>query len=190
LIGFQNVISNISKATAPAEGAKSSAYAKSQVFYSIYDGRYKDGKPRTTVAPPIQLFHPVFAHFLDDIRDTCLISPDITRKTTEFMRMASAIYSNEESRGAALTPLLRSILGFNIQKILNDDRTNADGAVELFADLGSFLLYLQEHKNEIGDGASDPSTQAGLSGGRYWVQPKVYDSHHLFHPFLFHSFIP
>jgi hypothetical protein len=103
--------------------------------------------------------------------------------------MASAIYSNEENRQAALTPLLCTILEANIQKILNDDKTNADGVVELLENLGSFLIYLQEYKNEFGDGGSDPSTQAGLSGGRYWAQPKVCDS--LFHSiFLFiHSLV-
>lgn len=136
------------------------------------------------------MFHPVFAKFLDDIRDTGPISLDIIRKTTEYMRTASAIYSNEEGRRAALTPLLGTILGINIQRIQNDDRTIADGVVELFTELGSFLIYLQEYKNEIGDGGSDPSTQAGLSGARYWVQSKVYDSHHLFIPsFLIHSFL-
>ena len=72
-----------------------------------------------------------------------------------------------------MTPLLSAILGVNIQK----NKTNADGVVELLAQSGSFLLYLEEYKNEIGDGGSDPSTQACLSGARYWAQHRVYESH-------------
>jgi hypothetical protein len=53
-------------APAQAESAKSSMYTKSQITYSIYDGWYKADEPRTSIAPPIQLFNPVFGHFLDD----------------------------------------------------------------------------------------------------------------------------
>ncbi|KAF8328811.1 uncharacterized protein EI90DRAFT_3125565 [Cantharellus anzutake] len=61
---FQNVILT---ALAPADSAKLSNYTKSQIPYSIYDSRYKADKPRTSVAPPVQLFHPAFGHFLDDM---------------------------------------------------------------------------------------------------------------------------
>ena len=37
----------------PADSAKSLNYAKSQLAYSICDGRYKANKPRTSVAPPV-----------------------------------------------------------------------------------------------------------------------------------------
>jgi thiamine kinase-like enzyme len=35
------------------------------------------------------------------------------------------------------------------------------------------LLFLEEDKNELGDGGSDPSTQTGLSIARCWAQDKV-----------------
>jgi hypothetical protein len=38
---------------------------------------------------------------------------------------------------------------------------------------GSVLLLLKEDENEFGDGGCDPSTQAGLSSARHWVQSKV-----------------
>jgi hypothetical protein len=69
ITGFQNVISRILKAMPPSDSAKSSNYTKSQIAYSIYDGRYKANKPRTSVAPPVQLFHPVFGHFLDIMKN-------------------------------------------------------------------------------------------------------------------------
>jgi len=130
----------------PSESAKSSAYTKSQIAYSIYDGRYKENKPRTSLAPPIQLFHPIFGHFLDDLKGTDDIPNDIIRATTEYIK-ASAIYATEESRRAELTPILWKILGVDIQTILNDDETNTDSVVELPA--GRFIIFLTEDKKNL-----------------------------------------
>ena len=171
--GFQNVISRILKAVAPADSAKSSNYTKSQIAYSIYDGRYKANSPRTSVAPPVQLFHPAFGHFLDSVKSNHALPDDIIRQTAEYMKAASAIYESEEKRRKVLTPLLCAILDVNIQTILNEDKTNPDGIVEVVKNMLLFLTFLQEDKNEFGDGGSDPSTQAGLSAGRCWAQSRV-----------------
>ena len=165
------------KAAAPADSAKSSNYTKSQIAYSIYDGRYKANKPRTSVAPPIQLFHPAFGHFLDSVKSNDDLPNDIIRQTAEYMKAASAIYGFEEKRRIALTPLLCNILDVNIQTILNEDKTNPDGIVEMVKNALLFMSFLQEDKNEFGDGGSDPSTQAGLSAGRCWAQPRVCQIH-------------
>jgi hypothetical protein len=89
------------------------------------------------------------------------------------MKAASAIYASEEERRAALTPLLRDILNVNIQMILNKDKTNPDGIVEMALGILLFMIFLEEDKNELGDGGSDPSTQTGLSAARCWAQDKV-----------------
>jgi hypothetical protein len=47
------------------------------------------------------------------------------------MKSASAIYENEEERRATLAPLLCDTLAVNIQTILNKDKTNPDGVVEM-----------------------------------------------------------
>jgi len=189
LPGFQNVISRILKAVAPADSAKSSNYTKSQIAYSIYDGRYKANRPRASVAPPVQLFHPVFGHFLDSVQSNNALSDDIVRQTTEYMKAASAIYESEESRRKELTPLLCAILDVNIQMILNEDKTNPDGIVETAKNMLLFLTFLKEEKNEFGEGGSDPSTQAGLSAGRCWAQPRVCQIHCIaFWPFI-HLFL-
>jgi len=172
------------KADPPADSAKSSVYPKSQIAYSIYDGRYKAEKPRTSIAPPVQLFHPAFGHFLDDIRSNSPLSDDIIRRTTDYMQAASAIYKNEDERRNRLTPLLCKILGVDVQKILNEDKTNPDGIVEKLFDKARSLLLLKEEKNEVGEGGSDPSTQAGLSTGRCWAQPRVCMRHRPFYHLL------
>ena len=106
--------------------------------------------------------------------DNIPVPDDIIRQTTKYMRSASAIYKSEEKRRAELMPLLCTILGVDIQMILNEDKTNPDGIVETVNNLARCLL-LKEDKNEFGDGGSDPSTQAGLSAGRCWAQSRVRD---------------
>jgi len=174
--GFENVISRILNAQAPADAAKSTNYTKSQLAYSICDGRYKVNAPRTSVSLPVQLFHPAFGHFLDNIRNVDFHVPDdIIRQTAEYMIAATAIYPNETARRDALTPRLRGILNVDIVTMLNEDKTSPDGVMELGKTPARSLLLVKEDKNEFGDGGSDPSTQAGLSVGRCWAQPRVCD---------------
>ena len=176
---------------APAHSAKSSNYIKSQIEYSIRDSRYNANKPRTSVAPPIQLFHPVFGHFLDDIKSNRALPDNIILQTVEYMKAASAIYESEEKCRKVLTPLLCTILDVNIQMILNEDKTNPDGIVELVKkNMLHFMIFLLEDKNEFGDGGSDPSTQAGLSAGRCWAQSRVLMPNLLYYVLIVHFFIP
>jgi hypothetical protein len=82
-IRVENVMSRILNAQAPADAAKTTNYTKSQLAYSICDGRYKVNAPRTSVSLPDQLFYPAFGHFLDNIQDEKLLVPDdIIRHTT------------------------------------------------------------------------------------------------------------
>jgi hypothetical protein len=160
------------KAPPPSDSAKSLAYPKSQAAYSIYDGRFKAGSPRATVAPPVQLFNPAFGHFLDDIRK----HPDdaIVRTTIAYMREASAVYTTEEKRRQKLTPLLSTVLGVHIQMVLNSDKTCPDGIVEFLTPIGAAAVMHMEDKNEKGDGGSDASTQVSLSHPRCFGQDKVF----------------
>jgi hypothetical protein len=175
LIGFENVILGILKALPPSDSAKSSAYAKSQTAYSIYDGRYKAGSPRTTVAPPVQLFHPAFGHFLDDLGTEDAIPHDIVRKTIQYMKAASAIYPDEDKRRSELNPLLTDVLGHHIQAVVNSDKTCPDSIVEFYIDgIGPAASMHEEDKNENGDGGSDPATQAAFTFAHGWAQSKVF----------------
>jgi len=165
----------------PSSSAKSSTYPKSQIVYSIYDGRYKADVPRSSVGPPIELFHSAFGHFLDGIRCTDgNIPKDIIRYVTQYMQATSANYPDERSRRKILNPILSRVLNFHLQVIENDDETKADGTLEGFVQQSALLFLLKEDKNELGDGGSDPSIQAGLSAARSWVQSKVRDFYFLF----------
>ena len=175
LTGYRNLISNILNAVPPSDSAKSSMYPKSQLACSIYDGRSKADKPRSSVAPPIQLFNPAFGHFLDHMRSDVAVPDDIVCQAAEYMTFALAIYESEEKRRAVLNPLLCGMLGVNIQMIVNADKTTPDGIVEHVHEGKNIrsLNCLQEDKNEYGDGNSDPATQTGLSVGRCWAQARV-----------------
>jgi hypothetical protein len=175
LKGFKNIISDISKALSPSDSTKSSAYAKSQVAYSIYDGCYKAGSPRMTVGPPVQLFHPAFGHFLDDLGKDDNIPHDIVHKTTLYMKAASAIYPNKDECCSTLNPLLTDVLGYHIQAVVNSDKTCPAGIIEFFIDgMGPAASVHEEDKNENGDGGSDAVTQAVFMSACSWAQSKVF----------------
>jgi hypothetical protein len=174
LIGLQNTISGILDALPPHHSAKSSALVKSQAAYSIYNGRYKAGSPKATAAPPVQLFHPAFAHFLDDMRKDHDIPDVIISNTTAYMKGATAVYTTEDKRREALNPLLADVLEVNIQVVQNSDKTCPDGIVEFLASIGLVAIVYEEIKNEFGDGSCDPSTQVGLSCARCLAQSRVF----------------
>ena len=159
-------------ATPPANSAKS---LKSQIAYSIYDGRYEADHPRTSVAPPVQLFHPVFGHFLDDVKSGGPVPDETTRLTWDYMKSASAVYASEEERRWELTPLLCGVLGVRLNihsMILNE---NPDGITELITNPGPILLLLS--KNELGEGGFHPLTQIDFSVASCWAKSRVNDSH-------------
>jgi hypothetical protein len=133
------------KALPPSDSAKSSAYIKSQAAYSICDGRYKAGSPRPTVAPPVQLFHPAFGHFLDDISEEDPIPNDIIRETIAYMKEPSAVYPTENNRRDKLTPLLSNVLDVFIQVVQNSDKTCPDGIVEYRTATGpAAIMHIEE----------------------------------------------
>ena len=139
-------------------------YAKSQIARSIYDGRYEENKPRTSVSPPVQLFHTVFGHFLDDVESKGPIPDATIRHTSDYMKAASAIYASEYERRVELIPILDNILGVDIRM------TGPSGIVEVVTNPGRILLLI-ENRNEFGEG--DPSTQFGMSVGHCWAQSRV-----------------
>ena len=167
--------------------AKSQEYRKYQRTSPIYDGRYDAKNSTDTIAPPIQLFHPVFAHFLDDVTNQDLPVPQhILNVTVEYMRKSSAIYEGEEERTATLKSLLEDALRITITKRVNPDASKPDGVyeVELRGSKSKVILVLLEHKNELGDARCDPSRQAGLSFTRFAAQDDVC-FHHCDQHFVF-----
>jgi len=177
LPGYSATISKAANADLPHKSAKSTGYRTYQRNLPIYDGRYDVNSPISTTAPPIQLFHSVFGHFLDDIADEKLEVPqEVLRAAACFMAGASGIYEKEDHRKPAIFPHLAAALSMGMTKIVNLDLTSPDGAISLplMSDIHETVaLLLAEDKREIGEGGSDPSIQAGLSMIRFWAQDNV-----------------
>ena len=174
--GREKALKKALSAKSPSISAKSNEYRKYQRDSPIYDGRYDANDPTDTIAPPIQLFHPAFAHFLDDVTNQDLPVPEeVIRVTVKYMRNSSAIYESEDQRTAALKSLLEDVLGVKIVKRVNADGSKPDGVyeAELRGTKIKVILVLLEHKNELGDGHCDPSRQAGLSYTRFSAQDDV-----------------
>ena len=185
--GFENFLSRILKTRSPSDS--SSAYTKSELADCIYDGHCQEGKPKTNVAPPLQLFHPVFGHFLDDLHGTDLIADGMIRKITKYMKAASAIYPSEEERCHELTLVLCGILGVDMQTIVEGDKMLLDGVLERILEAG-YLIILHEETADFGLGGFE-ATQAGLCMGHSWAQKKVYyfpQSSIVFFILFMHSF--
>jgi len=91
------------------------------------------------------------------------------------MGKASGIYKNEDMRRSAIGPKLLDVISVGLKKIINLDSTSADGMVVTQASaIGEVAaIGIEEGKDEFGDRSSDPSTQAGLSYGRFWAQTNV-----------------
>jgi hypothetical protein len=132
-----------------------------------------------TTAPPIQLFHPVFSHFLDDLEKKSSVPIEVFRSTVRYMRAASGIYDSEEARRRAIEDPLSQIIQISIARMVNSDNTSPDGVIETHVSVQGTpelaALVLKEDKRELGDGGSDPSTQCGLSMARYWAQYEVHN---------------
>jgi len=142
----------------------------------IYDGRYVATIPAETRAPPIQIYHPDFGHFWDDFTNKDLeVLLEVVRATARFMGRASGIYRNEDIWRSAIRPKLVDVISVGMEKIVNLDSTSADGIVITQALMmgEAAAIGIEEDKNEFGNGGSDPSTQAGLSYGRFWAQSNV-----------------
>lgn len=162
-------------AKSPSESAKSAEYKFYQQDFPIYDGRYNVKKPMETTAPPIQLFHPVFGHFLDDLASNLSVPPEVAKATVRYMRAASGIYHEEEQRRVAIDPPLHEILGTGISQVYNADKTSPDGMVEvsLTGELyESVPIFIKEDKNDAGAGGC-AATESGLSMARCWAQLEV-----------------
>lgn len=165
---FEKVVSRISLSSSDI----SSAYTKTQLADCIYDGRYQEKKPKTNMAPPLQLFHPVFGHFLDDINGTDLISNDMIRKTTKYMQAASAIYISEEKCRHGLTTVLCEILGVETQTTVDGDEIITDGTILARTPEAGYLIILHQGTTGSGRSVFDQAKHAGLSMAYSWAQEK------------------
>lgn len=197
--GFRSILNNIGQS--PSTAAKSRDYFKiqSDPTLAIHDGLYPDPEiykyftplttiapPPMTIAPPIQIYHPIFSRFLRMANDEKTdLSPEVLERVRDYMNFASSIKRNENQTNVKYRQELTKVLGITINEELDADKTSTDGGV--MVDVGDYeriAPLLVELKCIFGEGGCDPSIQAGYSMRRSWIQPYV--SYHLYsHHVLF-----
>ncbi|KAJ7572474.1 hypothetical protein C8J56DRAFT_975816 [Mycena floridula] len=174
---YQNLVQHARGSASPSVSAKSVNYRNGQGGdYPIYDGRYNPNRDISTMAPPIQLYNPAFAHFLDNINNADLKVPDrVLIATADLMRKASAVYDNEATRRNSIRPSLKNAISYGITQLV--DQTTPDGLVmwTMSDNDGSLnepvaLLIEDSEKRELGQDGCDASIQASFSMLRHWVQ--------------------
>jgi hypothetical protein len=134
-----------------------------------------NGRPADLRAPPITLYHPVFAEFLDAIseQDTTP-TPETYTETHIFLEAAAIFYDNEDRRIDALKPSLTHLIGEQVKMTLSGG-SQLNGAILTGSDHGrsSKLLADVEWRNEMSVGTSELGMQAGMGYRKFWVQPEV-----------------
>lgn len=164
------------KGLTPSQGSKSAEYPGVQAdpHTAIHDGRYPPNPVFPTIAPPLEIFHPVFAGFLHLIRDENIQPTNQDLKhVRELFSYAAMVGVLEVPRNAEIRQHLTRILQVPIHEEPNTDRTSADGVHMIMVGDVRIPLLIAELKRELGDGGCDPTTQVGLTMRRSWLQEDV-----------------
>ena len=93
---FCDTLNKALTAKRPSESAKSSEYLDYQQHLPIYDGRFDPCHAVATIAPPVQLFHPVFAHFLDDLASDVPVPAELTKAVVPYMKNSPQPYKSKK----------------------------------------------------------------------------------------------
>ena len=155
---------------APSRAARSKEYATLQGKPEtvIYNGSFvcnHRGRPNiVTVAPPIQIFHPVFQEFLQCIHDPGF-KPDesAVEYALKLMFLCSAIHPSEDAALPQLRTLLGKLLGGCVVQKMSTNLCTPDGIMTIERGDLQIPLFLLEYKRSIGEGGCDPSVQAAYS---------------------------
>jgi len=150
-----------------------------------YDGFYAEKRgrqPIITIAPPIQIFHPVFQEFSDRI-DSPTFKPDEVDLSfvSELMPLVSKIPPSEENALKKLLPLLGRLLGRHVGSVISTRKRTPDGMVLKTIDDHIVPLLTIEYKRAFGEGGCDPSTQASFSVREFLASDQVRGFHAFSH---------
>ena len=166
--GYQRIIST--------PGAMPHDYAVVQAHESqaIHDGRLPPNPKFFTIAPPVQIYHPIFDQFTQIVSDRAIqpTNEDL-EQAQKLMKSLSYISTKEHPRNAMICEKLCDILEIDIYEASNADETSNDGVHMFVVNNFCIPLLVIQLKEEFAEGASDPSTQVGLSMKRAWIQKAV-----------------
>nr|VWP00791.1 Phosphate:H symporter (Phosphate:H symporter, variant) [Ganoderma boninense] len=138
----------------PATRAQPSRYVEYQTGDApILDGRYGE-MGRQTLAAPVEIYHPVFAGFVANVKDESLDVPeDVVRATASFMTSMSKISTSDAPRTESVPP------GWM--------KTTSSPIAVILPRFGPAALAIVEVKNELGF-SGEPSVQGSFTYLDFW----------------------
>ena len=162
-------------------GAKSNEYRKSQGSDAlvIYDGRRDLNTP--TIAPPIQLFHPIFDDFTEKVNNPHFLPTfDDLESVHKLMSDMCKINPVETPYGGTIRERLGKILDVTIREEQLPDGSRPDGTVMVETGGARVPFLIAELKREMGEGGCDASSQVSIAMRRSWAHQSVgYNCIHL-----------
>ncbi|KAJ3979667.1 hypothetical protein F5890DRAFT_1569265 [Lentinula detonsa] len=149
---FSKYVKGVMEGKTPSVAARSTNYNEIQGSdIPLLDGRFNGRAGGQTVAPPIEIYHPVFGAFSERCKDPKLEVPnDVLCHTASLLRSVSKISVQEAPRDSETRGILAKILGVSFEHSIN-------AAPALF-----------QIKGELGNGGSDPSVQASFYYARFY----------------------
>ena len=174
--GFEKLLTCAQQAETPSICAKSTAYNRYQAGGTpLLDGRFAGTTPGQTAAPPVELYHPIFAYFRSLVESATIQVPvDLIRSTVNLMRSHSQIHVQELPRALDTRQLLGEALDCAFVRASNSDRTSPDFVVHQQVSSDVAAVVFCEVKGELGAGGSDPSVQSSFSFSKYWSSVEVW----------------
>ncbi|KAJ8503208.1 hypothetical protein ONZ45_g11067 [Pleurotus djamor] len=140
--------------------------------FPLLDGRFAATGP-STCAPPIELYHPVFANFRARCQDSTLIpSPEVLLGVAALFRELSRIHDRCGHRDAGCRQKLSDVLGIALDRVGNSDDYASLQETPLGISASPCFVSL---KSELGSGGSDPSVQVVFSYERNVSEPEATD---------------
>ena len=150
---------------------------------AIYDGYFKPGRPVETIAPPIQIFHPVFQQFSDRINDPTFEPDEATIvSVSKLMSATMELFSSEIEAFNKLHPLLSDLVGKDMVQIPSKGSRTSGTLVRKQIGNTDVPLVRVEYKLALNDGNRDPSVQAAYSVREYLVLEEVCGFRVFLHP--------
>ena len=146
---------------------------------ALYDGYYalrNDGEPTViTIAPPIEIYHPVFSDFLRNVRNqNYQPTTEAIRIVCDLISTAGAIYNKEQSRSKDYRKFIGDLLDQSTTEL---NRAASDGFITTQLIDCLVPLVALELKNALGEGGFDTLIQAELSVFNLWSNDEARTHH-------------
>ena len=128
-----------------------------------------NGRPIDCHAEPIGLYHPVFSDFQGAMANPAPLCYNAATYSAmrSIFHVFSRIYNDKKERVQAIQGHLQALLGRKLA-VVAEKGVISDGVISQPCHESMVYLLIQEVKNEIGTGHSDPYNQASLAYWRYW----------------------